>query len=72
MNIGPHDGQRPGLRTSVFQNNFDAANFWQEWRASVRRENSKSVKKNMCLLILLRSIISLFYMPWDPGGVAAV
>jgi len=28
MNIGPHDGQRPGLRTSVFQNNFDAANFW--------------------------------------------
>lgn len=42
MNIGPHDGQRPGLRTFVFQNNFDAANSWQEWRASIRRENSKS------------------------------
>jgi hypothetical protein len=26
----------------------------------------------MCLLILLRWIISLFYMPWNAGGVAVI
>ena len=26
----------------------------------------------MCLLILLRWIISLFFTPWDAGGVAAI
>lgn len=45
MNVGHRDGQRSGLRTFVFQNDFDAYNSWQEWRASVRRKNSKSITK---------------------------